>query len=107
MKRRLRKKKRVGEFQELGCDVKATLRDGLSDEEFIAFFDRWIDAVEARDLGFGGGGSPTDFGGYVVRLGRRSVTEDDRTALSTFLQADAAVVEYEIGELCDAWYGWD
>lgn len=107
MKRRLRKKKRVGEFRELGCDVEATLREGLSEEEFSAFLDRWIDAVEARELGFGGGGSATDFGGFLVRLGRRSVTEDDRAALSTFLQSDPAVVEHEMGELCDAWYGWD
>ncbi len=107
MKRRLRKKKRVGEFQELGCEVKATLREGLSDDEFRVFLDRWIDAVEARDLGFGGGGNPADFAGFLARLGRGSVTEDDRAALSTFLQSDPAVVEHEMGELCDAWYGWD
>ena len=47
MKRRLRKKKRIGEFQELGFEVLADLRDGLSPIEFDAFLDRWISAVEA------------------------------------------------------------
>lgn len=43
-------------------------------------------AVEARKLGFGGGGGRDGkFEGFVTRMGRGSATEDDRTALDAFL----------------------
>ncbi len=105
MKRRLRKKKRVGEFRELGFEVTATLRDGLSDAELAAFLDRWIDAIEARRLAFGGGGGARTVTGFVTRAGRGSATDDDRAALAAVLQADTAVARHEAGELRDAWYG--
>jgi uncharacterized protein len=75
VKRRLRKKKRIGEFKELGFEVFAYLRDGLSPHEFDAFLDRWIDAVEGRRLAFGGGGGRDGkFEGFVTRIGRGSAT---------------------------------
>jgi hypothetical protein len=55
MKRRLRKKKRLGEFRELGFEIRADLRDGIEDADFEAFMDRWIGVVDARQLAFGGG----------------------------------------------------
>lgn len=48
MNRRLRKKKRVGEFNELGFEVRVELRAGLSDADFEVFIDRWIEAIEAQ-----------------------------------------------------------
>lgn len=107
MRRRLRKKKRVGEFQELGFEVTMELREGLSEADAAAFFDRWIDAIEVRRLAFGGGGGGGRYGGFVVRAGRGSATDDDRASLSAILQADAVVVGHEAGKLRDAWYGWD
>lgn len=109
MNKRLRKKKHIGEFKELGFEVLADLRGGLSPQELDAFLDRWIDAVEARQLGFGGGGGGRDgkFEGFVARAGRGSATDDDRAALASFLGGNAAVVRHEVRELRDAWYGWD
>jgi uncharacterized protein len=108
MRRRLRKKKRMGEFRELGFEVCADLRTGLSAADFDTFLDQWIVAVEARRLGFGGGGGYEQgkFEGFVVRLGRGSATDDDRAALGDFLDGAAAVVRHEVLELRDAWYGW-
>jgi uncharacterized protein YggL (DUF469 family) len=54
--KRLRKKKRVGEFKELGFELLGYLRPGISDGDIDAFVDRLIVVVEARKLGFGGGG---------------------------------------------------
>lgn len=102
MRKRLRKKKRLGEFQELGFEVRTTLRPGLSETEIDAFLDRVIAFVESRGLGYGGG----DTSAFVSYLGRGSVTEQDREAFSAFLAGDAAVERYELGPLCDAWYGW-
>ena len=109
MKHRLRKKKRVGEFKELGFEVRTDLRPGLAREDFDRFLARWIDAVEARHLAFGGGGGGSDgkFEGFVARMGRGSATEEDRWALAAFLAGEATVVHHEVLELRDAWYGWD
>jgi uncharacterized protein YggL (DUF469 family) len=53
VRRRLRKKKHLGEYQQLGFEVLADLRADLSDEDIEAFFDRAIDAVEGGNLAFG------------------------------------------------------
>src|SRR5690606_16434048 len=79
MRRRLRKKLHRAEFTELGFEVVAELDLGLDQEQRYAFLDRFIDAVEARQLGFGGGGS-TPFAGFVARLGRASASGADREA---------------------------
>lgn len=102
MRKRLRKKKRIGEFQELGFEVCTTLRTGLSEQERDAFLDRVIAFVEARRLGYGGG----DVSAFVSYLGRGSLTEQDREAFSAFLAGDTAVERHELGPLRDAWYGW-
>ena len=58
MRRRLRKKKHVGEFRQMGFSVECRLRPGLSPQEFDQFTDEFIQhAVEAHGLLFGGGGS--------------------------------------------------
>jgi hypothetical protein len=103
MRKRLRKKKRVGEFKQLGFELFADVRPNAS-EAIEAFVDRLIIAVEARRLGVGGGGGRDGkFEGFVTRLGRGSATEDDRAALATFLKGDDAVVRHEVGALTDAW----
>jgi uncharacterized protein YggL (DUF469 family) len=108
MNRRLRKKKRVGEFKELGFELQDDLRPGISGEHVEAFIDRLIDVVEARQLAFGGGaGRDCKLDGFVTRMGRGSATEEDRAALAAFLEGDDAVVRHEVGALRDAWYGWD
>jgi uncharacterized protein YggL (DUF469 family) len=103
MRKRLRKKKRVGEFKELGFEVRAALRDGLSREEFDSFVARWLNAVEARRLTFGGGGQDGMFEGFVAGMRRHSATEMDRAELSSFLADEAAIVHHEVLELRDAW----
>jgi uncharacterized protein len=72
MRRRLRKKRRLGEFIELGFLVRAELVPALDDPAFDAFLDRWIDAVEARGLVFGGGGRRDAFEGFVARTDERA-----------------------------------
>jgi uncharacterized protein len=103
MRRRLRKKKRLGEFVELGFVVRAELVPTLDAPGFEAFLDRWIDAVEARGLAFGGGGRRETFEGFLTGMGRASATEADRVAMVAFCVNDAAVVRQEAGPLVDAW----
>jgi uncharacterized protein len=98
MRRRLRKKLHRGELTELGFEVMAE----LDVEQRFAFLDRFIDAVEAWQLGFGGGGS-TPFAGFVGRLGPGSASDADREALEAFLASDPAVIRHQVGPLVDAW----
>jgi uncharacterized protein YggL (DUF469 family) len=108
MNKRLRKKKRVGEFKELRFELFGDLRTGISDDDIDPFVDRLIDVVESRKLGFGGGGGRDGkFEGFVTRMGRGSATEDDRAVLAAFLAGDEALVRHDFGALRDAWYGWE
>ena len=103
MNKRLRKKKRVGEFKELGFELLGDLRPGLAGADLDPFVNRLVDVVEARKLGFGGGAGRDDkLAGFVTRMGRGSATED-RAALAAFLAGDVDVVRHEVGPLKDAW----
>ncbi len=103
MKKRLRKKKHVGEFQELGFDLDGSLRPGIDREAVHAFTERFIAHIEAHELAFGGGIGPT-VGGFVTRFGRGCATEDDRACVGSFLASDPAVIQHSMGELRDAWH---
>jgi len=108
VKKRLRKKKHLGEFKELGFQVRGDLRPGLSGNDLEAFVDRLIDIVEARSLAFGGGAGRDDkLDGFVTRAGRGSATEEDRAALAAFLDGDKEIAGHEVGALRDAWHDWD
>lgn len=105
MNRRLRKKKRVGEFRELGFQVYFRLRAGMSENDLDAFCDRLISAVEVGDLEYGGGMNLREGNGFIAHLGRGSATEADREAMRAWFEAEPAVVAYWVGALVDAWYG--
>lgn len=104
MKKRLRKKKRLGEFAQLGFHIAGTLRKPLPDADLDAFHRRLLALVEARGLSFGGGSSETHFRGFLAYAGRRNANQEDRAALSTFLGSDPALTASEVGELVDAWH---
>ncbi|MDF5946149.1 50S ribosome-binding protein YggL [Pseudomonas aeruginosa] len=78
-KRRLRKKLRLGEFQEFGW-LRTDLRPQrpLHDDAL----DHLIDFVEARGWVFGGGGSPeqAEISGYLCLARVGSLDEADRKA---------------------------
>jgi uncharacterized protein YggL (DUF469 family) len=55
MRKRLRKKRRLGEFQELCFDVAFTLPATWTDAEHDAFWEEFIrEAIEAQHLSYGG-----------------------------------------------------
>lgn len=100
--RRLRKKLRVGEFQELGFDYElAWPRPSKpSIEEQDRFLDQLLeDLVEPRGLSMGGG---VDCGFVSARKG--SPTEEDRLAFDAWLRRRPGVQSVKVGPLRDAWY---
>ncbi|MFQ6370152.1 50S ribosome-binding protein YggL [Shewanella sp. YIC-542] len=102
--RRLRKKLRVDEFQELGFDVSWRFADSLSEDEIDAQVDRFIaEVIEPRELGFHGGGHRLWDGVIATqRLGK--CTDEDRQAVVAFLESLNAQ-EVEVSALYDIWWG--
>ena len=105
MRKRLRKKSHVSEFQELGCEVRFRVADNLSHDVFDAVVDVFISqAIETQGLLCGGGGKNPEWAVFVTREGRGSVTEAHRQAIETWLAARPEVNTMQIGPLVDAWY---
>ena len=105
MRKRLRKKLHVGEFQELGCEVRFQVVDNLSHEAFDTVVDAFISqAIEANGLVCGGGGKNPDWSVFVTCDGRSSVTEAHRRAMETWLADRPEVYTFQMGPLVDAWY---
>lgn len=110
MKKRLRKKKHLGEFRQLGFSVHFRFREGLTDSEFERFSNEFIEhAIEAQGLQFGGGGSPERGWGGVVSKDHRhaSSTESDKAAVENWAQGRAEVESSRFSDFWDIWYGQD
>jgi uncharacterized protein YggL (DUF469 family) len=105
MRKRLRKKRRLGEFRENAFDVSYTLRPGLSTEQAEDFLFRFLEeAIEANDLSCGGGGQGESWELCVTRAGRGSPNEDQRAAVSAWLASQWAVRSHNLGAFFDAWH---
>ncbi len=106
MRRRLRKKRRVGEYQEFGFDATYTPATGLSASDCNKLLDAFIEqAIEANGLACGGGGLKT-MKFFVTRMKRRgSATEADRLIVQHWLQSRPDVASFNVGGLRDAWHG--
>lgn len=99
--RRLRKKLRLGEFQQLGFEVSITLKPNLGVDDLERFLDEFIlDAIEKHDLAFGGG---TD-GGFITTWKRGSASKAHRNIIENWLSQRQEVVSVMLGPLVDAWY---
>ena len=108
LNRRQRKKLRVGEFQELVFDVTFTVSQSTPDPANDDFMDAFLNLIESRNLAFCGVSNlpplnRTD--GTVAAAGRGSASDDDRQAVSAWLQQRPEVANLQIGELFDGWYG--
>ncbi|MDZ7759650.1 MAG: 50S ribosome-binding protein YggL [Desulfovermiculus sp.] len=103
MKKRMRKKKRLGEFTEWGRQLVISRN---SHEGFDEFLDAFIDeAIEANGCYCGGGGS-ADKLSFIVELGRRKHDPDARMAnIESWLGTRPDVDTWEVGPEFDIWHG--
>ena len=110
MKKRLRKKKHLGEFRQMGFSVDCRIRSGLSEEGFDRFIDHFMDhAIEANGLIFGGGGSPEGgWRGVICRDHRYdSTTDAEKGTVQTWFEQRPEVESFELSGFWDVWQGSD
>jgi uncharacterized protein YggL (DUF469 family) len=108
MRKRLRKKRHLGEFAEHAFDVWCTLETGLTEAATDAFVDRFLSqAIESQGLSCGGGGRDAKWHFCVGRAGRGSPTAMQRVAVGMWLSEQPEVASHGLGELFDAWHGRD
>lgn len=99
--RRLRKKMRVDEFQEMGFNFTATPKESLNDEQADALIDALIgEVISPRGLEFGGWVG----GGFVCKSGPGSATDEDREAVVNWLRQRPEIQTAEVEPLVDAWH---
>ena len=101
MKRRLRKKRLVGEFRQFGIHLDVHLR---GDADVDSFFDEFLEeAVEGNGLQFGGGfqsDRPVIAG--FVELGGIDNVAANRSKVHRWLELHVAVETFSCGEPVDA-----
>lgn len=108
MRRRLRKKRRVAEFTQLGVNVRFSVEGHLSLSAVDDLWDRFIvEAIEANGLFCAGGGGPTDWHFLVYPQGRRSATEGDAGRVERWLEKQGQISRFSIGSFEDLWNGPD
>ncbi|WNC73751.1 YggL family protein [Thalassotalea psychrophila] len=101
--RRLRKKMRVDEFQELGFDLAWQFAEGTTDETIDEFMDKFFDEViEPNGLGFGGEGDLI-WHGLVCTQKLGKCTEENRKAVEAWL-TNAGAKSVTVSELYDVWW---
>lgn len=108
LKRRLRKKFHLAEFQELCFKISAEPKPDLSDDEFDKILDAFIGEIEKKKLNFGGGGSQKSLQGVIASNRKHSSpTEKQKQEVGDWLRKQSNVSTVTIGEFRDAWYGWN
>lgn len=107
MKKRLRKKKRLGEFQEFGFKTGFRFPGQLDTNASNDLLDRFIrDAIEKNGLQFGGGGAGNEWNGFVaLATPRGSTLETHRQAVENWFKQEPEVQEYYLSDMIDIWYG--
>lgn len=106
MRKRLRKKLHLAEFQSLGFLVSGRLCEPIDGARIDRLLDDFIGFIESRGLVCGGGfGGPREpsVSFYVERL-PRNCTDDDREAVGTWLRARPEMASVDVAALEDAWY---
>ena len=105
MKKRLRKKLHLGEFQALCFRATARLAERAEDTRLDGLLVDFVEFIESRDLLCGGGVNPRErsFSMYVEH-GPKSCTDEDREAVGAWLRARPDLIGVEVHPLEDGFY---
>ena len=110
MKKRLRKKYHLEEYQMLGASIYVALIEDLNVEQYNHCFDDFItDAIEYNGLQFGGGGTDLKSWCGVIEPRSRygSVSDEDLAKIRSWLSNRSEVSTYTLSELWDLFHDDD
>lgn len=103
--RRQRKKLHLDEFAVKGFDLSCQI-SLKTEAELDAFFESLATFIDSQDLLIWADGDAGQLSAYVTSNQRYgSASEDNRTALQTWLEQQSALSETVVGELVDTYYG--
>ena len=108
MRKRLRKKRHLSEFQELGFEITFLILGSEDvEQESDLLFEFLEQAIEANGMYFGGAGKEGRWSGIVYPLNRHGtpMTEDRREVVTSWLKANDDFEFLEASGLFDVWYG--
>ena len=102
--RRLRKKLHVGEFQEMGVEVKIIV--DIEQLDFDSAIDKLIEYIEEDGCSFCGGGDMDGnvISGVMYRASRGTVTPSDKESFKTWLSNQSWIKEFSMSRLVDMWH---
>ncbi len=108
MKKRIRKKLNLGEFQETGFEITWKPQD-LSEADFDKFIEEFLDAIESRGLVFGGGCSGENTWEGIIARNKRYSSPDaaDMEFISNWFKSRTDIQEFTLGHEIDLWYASD
>lgn len=98
MRKRLRKKLFLGEFQEYLLEVEMRVDNAqISNDDFI---DRWLDEVETNHMMCGGGGGANGTWSFVVGChADLEGLQRKRANLERWLQSEASIKEFTLSPI--------
>lgn len=99
MRKRLRKKKHLGEFAEIGREIGIVLKNPA---DFNHFFYQIIEAAECLGLTLGGGGGPENIG-FMIELGYRDECDGNWEKIKNWLDTCPSILSYDFSEPMDLW----
>jgi len=101
--RRIRKKLRVDEYQELGFDVAWKLADDFDSDAVDAFISKFFaEAIEPNGLGFGGEGDVL-WHGLICTQKLGKCTDEHRASVEKWLKENGATA-VAVSDLYDVWW---
>ncbi|MCK6375908.1 MAG: YggL family protein [Zoogloea sp.] len=100
--RRIRKKLKIGEFQELGFLFRTEISPSLASNEQLDLIERLIhEVLGPRGLQMGGGLQEA----YVAKRSPGSASDADLSAVREWFGRQHEIESFDVGSLSDAWYG--
>lgn len=103
MNKRIRRKKRLGEFKEYCAPIAFKIVPGTDMEAFLNEF--LTDAIEANACCIGGGGDDERFDGFLELGQSIDNPEEKLEKIVAWLNAKSEVEKVAAGKITDAWYG--
>lgn len=108
MNKRMRKKNRRGEFQELGFTLDLKFKPGTEAADADAFFDGLIDLADKLVLNVGSDVKGNNLEIFIAAQHYSSnPTNETIQKFVDFCNQDETIESVTAGQLRDVWYGWE